>query len=96
MGWVWAIIVGLVLGLIAKAVIPGKQNLPLVLTVLCGVGGAVFGNALSSWIGVNETKGFDWTRHLLQLVGAIALVAVGDALWAAFKNRRRPTTRTSL
>lgn len=29
MGWLWAIIVGLVLGLIAKAILPGRQNIPL-------------------------------------------------------------------
>jgi len=92
MGWLWAVIVGLVLGLIAKAVIPGKQNLPLFLTVLCGMGGAALGNGLAGWIGAGSTKGFDWARHILQLAGAIALVAVGDALWAAYKSRRRPTT----
>lgn len=89
MGWLWAIIVGLVLGLIAKAILPGKQSLPLWLTVICGMGGGVLGNAVSTWIGVNDTKGFDWTRHVLQLIGAIVLVAVGDALWSMFKATRK-------
>jgi uncharacterized membrane protein YeaQ/YmgE (transglycosylase-associated protein family) len=92
MGWLWAIIVGLVLGLIAKAIIPGKQALPLWLTVICGMCGSVLGNAVSTGIGVNDTKGFDWTRHVLQLIGAIVLVAIGDALWAAYKGRKRTTT----
>ncbi|WP_420865385.1 GlsB/YeaQ/YmgE family stress response membrane protein, partial [Streptomyces pathocidini] len=34
MGWLWAIIVGLVLGLIAKAILPGKQNIPICLTII--------------------------------------------------------------
>ncbi|PBC81671.1 MULTISPECIES: GlsB/YeaQ/YmgE family stress response membrane protein [unclassified Streptomyces] len=37
MTWLWAIIVGLVLGLIAKAIIPGKQQIPLWLTVIFGM-----------------------------------------------------------
>ncbi|MGW7001217.1 hypothetical protein ACWGE8_39690, partial [Streptomyces virginiae] len=32
----------------------------------------VLGNAVATWIGVGETKGIDWTRHLLQIVGAVA------------------------
>lgn len=87
MGWLWAILVGLVLGLIAKAILPGKQSLPLWLTVLAGIGGSALGNGVSSWLGVRDTKGFDWTRHALQLIGAIVLVALGDALWRAYKGR---------
>lgn len=91
MGWLWAIVVGLVLGLIAKAILPGKQTLPLWLTVICGMVGSLLGNAVSTWIGVNDTKGIDWTRHVLQLVGAIVIVAAGDALWSARKRRRSTT-----
>ncbi|WP_335973188.1 MULTISPECIES: GlsB/YeaQ/YmgE family stress response membrane protein [Streptomycetaceae] len=93
MGWLWAIIVGLVLGLIAKAIIPGKQSLPLWLTVICGIGGSALGNGVSRWLGVRHTSGFDWTRHLLQLVGAIVLVAIGDALWAGRRRRRDAARR---
>lgn len=88
MSWLWAIIVGLVLGLIAKAILPGKQAIPLWLTVIFGMLGSVLGNAVATWIGVNNTSGIDWTRHLLQLLGAIAVVAVGDGLWAAIRGRR--------
>jgi uncharacterized membrane protein YeaQ/YmgE (transglycosylase-associated protein family) len=91
MGWLWAVIVGLVLGLVAKAILPGRQSLPLWLTVICGMVGSLLGNAVSTWIGVNDTKGIDWTRHVLQLVGAVVIVAIGDALWSARKRRRSTT-----
>ncbi|MER5613355.1 MULTISPECIES: GlsB/YeaQ/YmgE family stress response membrane protein [unclassified Streptomyces] len=91
MGWLWAIIVGLVLGLIAKAILPGKQNIPLWLTIIFGIIGSVLGNSVATWIGVNDTKGIDWIRHLLQLIGAVVVVGVGDMLWASF---RRPRQRT--
>ncbi|UNO42805.1 GlsB/YeaQ/YmgE family stress response membrane protein [Streptomyces sp. MST-110588] len=87
MTWLWAIIVGLVLGLLAKAIIPGKQQIPLWLTVIFGMLGSVLGNWLATGIGVNDTKGIDWTRHLLQLVGAVVVVAIGDRLWAAVRGR---------
>ncbi|MFE4794960.1 GlsB/YeaQ/YmgE family stress response membrane protein [Streptomyces sp. NPDC056708] len=89
MGWLWAIIVGLVLGLIARAILPGKQNIPLWLTTIFGILGSVLGNAAATWIGVNDTRGIDWTRHLFQLIGAVVIVGVGDMLWASFRGARQ-------
>ncbi|WP_329036097.1 GlsB/YeaQ/YmgE family stress response membrane protein [Streptomyces sp. NBC_00178] len=88
MGWLWAIIVGLVLGVIARAILPGKQDIPLWLTVVFGILGSILGNAVATWIGVNDTKGIDWTRHVLQLIGAVAVVGVGDMLWQSIKGNR--------
>ncbi|MER5683778.1 GlsB/YeaQ/YmgE family stress response membrane protein [Streptomyces sp. NPDC002205] len=89
MSWLWAIIVGLVLGLIARAILPGKQQIPLWLTTIFGIIGSVIGNAVATWIGVNETKGIDWTRHLLQLIGAVVIVGVGDMLWTSMRGTRK-------
>ncbi|MEU9084296.1 GlsB/YeaQ/YmgE family stress response membrane protein [Streptomyces sp. NPDC056257] len=92
MSWLWAIIVGFVLGLIAKAILPGKQHQPLWLTTLFGIAGAVLGNAVATWIGVGETKGIDWTRHLLQLAGAVLVVGLGEMLYGAIRGRKRQMT----
>ncbi|MFD5893338.1 MULTISPECIES: GlsB/YeaQ/YmgE family stress response membrane protein [unclassified Streptomyces] len=89
MSWLWAIIVGLVLGLIAKAIIPGKQQIPLWLTTVFGILGSILGNAAAGWLGVEDTKGIDWTRHVLQLIGAIIVVGVGDMLWSSIRGARR-------
>ncbi|MFJ3707850.1 GlsB/YeaQ/YmgE family stress response membrane protein [Streptomyces sp. NBC_01267] len=92
MSWLWAVIVGLVLGLIAKAIIPGKQQIPLWLTVVCGILGSVLGNWAATGLGVNDTNGIDWIRHLLQLIGAVIVVGAGDKLWAAVRgNRKQPS-----
>ncbi|MFC1403236.1 MULTISPECIES: hypothetical protein [Streptacidiphilus] len=78
---IWIVVVGLVLGVLAKLILPGKQSIPLWLTVLLGIGGALLGNAVASWIGVAHTSGIDWIRHALQVGFAVALVAVGAPLW---------------
>ncbi|ARF61017.1 signal peptidase [Streptomyces violaceoruber] len=91
MGWLWAIIVGLVLGVIARAILPGKQDIPLWLTVVIGILGSILGNAVAGWIGVEDTKGIDWIRHVLQLAGAVAVVAVGDMAWQAIRGNRQRT-----
>ncbi|MFF1277200.1 GlsB/YeaQ/YmgE family stress response membrane protein [Streptomyces marokkonensis] len=87
MGWLWAIIVGFVLGLIAKAVIPGKQHIPLWLATICGMIGAVIGNAMARGFGIEETPGFDWGRHIFQLGAAIVIVFLVDALYTSMKRR---------
>ncbi|MEU3350681.1 GlsB/YeaQ/YmgE family stress response membrane protein [Streptomyces sp. NPDC037389] len=91
MNWLWAIVVGLVLGLIAKAIIPGKQQIPLWLTIILGLGGALLGNWLAGVLGVRHTHGIDWIRHLLQLLGAVVLVALGERVWIGVRGNRRRT-----
>ncbi|MEN8653561.1 GlsB/YeaQ/YmgE family stress response membrane protein [Streptomyces sp. 21So2-11] len=92
MSWLWAIVVGLILGLIAKAILPGKQEIPLWLTTVFGILGSILGNAVATWMGINETKGIDWGRHILQLIGAVAVVGVGDMLWSAIRGKGRQRT----
>ncbi|MEU6292474.1 GlsB/YeaQ/YmgE family stress response membrane protein [Streptomyces sp. NPDC005047] len=89
MGWLWAIIVGFVLGLIAKAIIPGKQHSPLWLTTIFGILGAIVGNAVARAAGVDETSGIDWWRHLFQLVAAVIIVALGDAAYMAVRGNKK-------
>ncbi|MET9924643.1 MULTISPECIES: GlsB/YeaQ/YmgE family stress response membrane protein [unclassified Streptomyces] len=91
MSWLWAIIVGLVLGVIARAILPGKQDIPLWLTVIFGILGSILGNAVAGWIGVEDTKGIDWIRHLLQLIGAVVVVGVGDMAWQSIRGNKRRT-----
>ncbi|MFI6350873.1 GlsB/YeaQ/YmgE family stress response membrane protein [Streptomyces sp. NPDC050560] len=89
MGWLWAIIVGLVLGVLAKAILPGKQHSPLWLTVIFGMIGAAVGNSLAGSFGIRNTPGIDWGRHVLQLIAALIIVALGDMLYLAVRGRRR-------
>ncbi|NBM14781.1 GlsB/YeaQ/YmgE family stress response membrane protein [Streptomyces sp. GC420] len=93
MSWLWAIIVGFVLGLIAKAIIPGKQAIPLWLTTILGILGAVAGNAIAAALGIEETSGIDWGRHIFQLAAAIVLVALGDRVWVSMRGRGRGRER---
>ena len=84
----WIVIIGAVLGLLAKLILPGKQAIPLWLTVLLGMAGALLGNAAAGWIGVAHTSGVDWIRHLLQLGCAVGLVALVAPLWGQIALHR--------
>ncbi|WP_151479752.1 GlsB/YeaQ/YmgE family stress response membrane protein [Streptomyces albicerus] len=89
MGWLWAIIVGFVLGLLAKAIIPGKQHSPLWLTTVFGIIGAIVGNSIARGIGIDETSGIDWGRHGLQLAAAVVIVFFGDMLYMAVRGNKQ-------
>ena len=77
----WAIIAGLIIGLIAKAIVPGRRNIPLWLTIVLGIVGALIGNWLAALFGVRFTGGIDWIRHILQVGAAAVLIAVVAPMW---------------
>jgi len=87
---IWAIIAGLVIGLLAKLVIPGRQPIPLWLTIILGIIGGLVGNWLASVLGVRHTSGIDWIRHLLQILTAAVLIAIVAPMWIRRGVRRSP------
>lgn len=90
---IWIVVAGLVIGLIAKAVVPGRQSIPLWLTVILGILGALIGNFIAAAIGVRHTGGFDWIRHILQVGVAVALVALVTPMWMSRGGRSGRATR---
>ena len=75
----WALIGGTIIGLLGKTFAPGKRDIALWLTILCGIGGILLGN----WLYVDvldfqeNTARIDWWRHAWQVaVAAVLVVAV--------------------
>jgi uncharacterized membrane protein YeaQ/YmgE (transglycosylase-associated protein family) len=86
-GIITALIVGLIIGALGRLVVPGKQNIPIWLTLVIGVVAALLGTVIARAVGVADTKGIDWIELLFQVV----LAAVGVALVAGFAGRRGVT-----
>nr|WP_035859697.1 hypothetical protein [Kitasatospora cheerisanensis] len=78
----WILLIGFVLGVLAKLILRGPQAIPWWLTMLLGAAGALIGNLVAGWIGVRHTSGIDWIRHLLQVAFAVALVAFVAPAWS--------------
>jgi uncharacterized membrane protein YeaQ/YmgE (transglycosylase-associated protein family) len=75
-GIISAIIIGAVIGALGRLVVPGKQDIPIWLTVVIGVVAALVGTLIVG--SLQETKGIDWIELLVQVAlaaGAVALVA---------------------
>jgi uncharacterized membrane protein YeaQ/YmgE (transglycosylase-associated protein family) len=86
-GIITALVVGLIIGALGRLVVPGKQNIPIWLTLVIGVVAALLGTVIARAVGVADTKGIDWIELLFQVV----LAAVGVALVAGFAGRRGVT-----
>ena len=80
LGW---ILFGLVVGALAKLVMPGRDPGGIIITMLIGIAGAVIGGFVGrslGWYGEGEAAGF-----LMSFIGAVALLA----LYRVFVGRRR-------
>jgi len=80
------IVAGIIIGLLGKFVAPGdKDNIPLWLTILCGIGGVILGWFIYTAFGGNGSPGIDWVRWIVAIV--VAAVLVGIASTVTGRNR---------
>ena len=73
-GWLSWIVIGLIAGLIAKALVPGRDPSGCIVTILLGIGGAVLAGFLGQslgWYSPGEGAGF-----LAAILGAVLILAV--------------------
>ena len=70
----WSILIGLVVGLVARFLMPGKDPGGFVITTLIGIGGALVANFLGrqlGWYGPDEAAGF-----VASVIGALLLLFI--------------------
>ncbi|MGI8722858.1 MAG: GlsB/YeaQ/YmgE family stress response membrane protein [Geodermatophilaceae bacterium] len=89
-GIITAIIIGAIIGVVARLILPGKQNIPIWLTIVVGIVAAILGTLLAQYVGVETTDGIDWIEIVLQIILAVIFVALADRLYA---GRNRGVTR---
>jgi uncharacterized membrane protein YeaQ/YmgE (transglycosylase-associated protein family) len=82
-GW---IVLGLLAGLLAKAIMPGAERGGFIVTTLLGVGGALLGGFVATALGFGDPidEFFDLSTWLAAVAGALAILFV----WNAIDNRR--------
>ena len=70
-GIISAIVVGIIIGALGRLAVPGKQNIPIWLTIVIGIIAALIGSFIVG--SLRDTDGFDWIETIVQ----IALAALG-------------------
>jgi uncharacterized membrane protein YeaQ/YmgE (transglycosylase-associated protein family) len=76
-GVVSALFIGLVIGVLGRIALPGRQHIPVWLTIVIGIIAAFVGAAIAKAFGVADTNGIDWIEWLIQI--GLAMVGVGFA-----------------
>jgi len=75
------IVAGLIIGLLGKLVAPGdKDNTPIWLTLLCGIGGVLIGSAINAALGMAGDNGVDWSMWIISILVSAALVIAASTL----------------
>jgi uncharacterized membrane protein YeaQ/YmgE (transglycosylase-associated protein family) len=81
-----AILIGIVVGVLGRLVVPGRQPIGMLVTILVGIVSAFIGTAIARALGIpTVTNGIDWLELLVQVIVA----ALGVALVSALMGRRR-------
>ena len=78
MSYVWMAIIGFIVGLVARAVLPGTQSLGIILTALLGIAGSLLAGFIGrslGWYGEGEPAGF-----IAAVIGAILLLFIVSKL----------------
>jgi uncharacterized membrane protein YeaQ/YmgE (transglycosylase-associated protein family) len=80
------VVLGLLAGLVAKAIMPGAERIGIILTTVLGIVGAILGGFLATALGFGDPidEFFDISTWLAAIVGALIILFV----WNAISNRR--------
>ena len=85
-GVITAILIGIVVGVLGCLVVPGRQPIGMLVTILVGIVSAFIGTAIARALGIpTATNGIDWLELLVQVIAA----ALGVALLSALMGGRR-------
>ena len=89
MGIIGWIVLGLLAGIIAKAIFPGGEGLGIILTTLLGIGGALLGGLVASLLGLGDPidEFFDLSTWIAAILGAIAILWIASVV--SGRGRRR-------
>lgn len=79
---VWMVIIGLVVGILARLILPGAQHISLLMTALFGIGGSVIGGLIGMAIKKPAPdEKFHPAGMLLSVIGTVLLMFIAQKLF---------------
>ncbi|HET8767790.1 MAG TPA: GlsB/YeaQ/YmgE family stress response membrane protein [Pedococcus sp.] len=85
MTFIGLIIAGVIIGVLARLFMPGRQPIGVLITVILGILGVLIGWWLAGVLGVQTTNGIDWIRWIISIVVAAVLITI----YIAMTGRRK-------
>lgn len=83
------IIAGIIVGLLGRLVLPGRQPIGFLVTAVVGIVGVLIGWWIAGALGVAQTGGVDWIRWIISIVVSAVLVAIVAGLMGRDSRRTR-------
>jgi uncharacterized membrane protein YeaQ/YmgE (transglycosylase-associated protein family) len=83
------ILIGIVIGIIARLILPGRQHIGVLMTVLLGIGGALVGGIVASAIGEGDIFELNFIGTIVGVIAAIGLIAIAEAMGVGDDRARR-------
>ena len=80
------IVVGLVIGAMARLLKPGRQRMSILATMLLGVAGAIIGGLIADWLDVGSITELNFWGFVFALLAAVLLVGIAEGVTAG-RNR---------
>jgi uncharacterized membrane protein YeaQ/YmgE (transglycosylase-associated protein family) len=82
------IVIGIVIGILARLVLPGRQRIGVGLTILLGIGGALIGGIIASAIGTGDIFELNFIGTIVGVIAAAALIGGAEAAGLGKGGRR--------
>ncbi|MDF5751706.1 GlsB/YeaQ/YmgE family stress response membrane protein [Spongiactinospora sp. TRM90649] len=82
-----AIVVGAIIGVLARLIVPGRQNMSWGLTIIVGIVAALLGTLVAQLFGVATTPGIDWIELAFQIILAVIGVLIVSRLTTGGRGR---------
>ena len=76
MGIIAWVVFGLIAGILAKWIMPGKDGGGFFMTIILGVVGAVVGGWISTFFGFGKVDGFNFGSFVVAVIGAIVVLFI--------------------
>ena len=83
------ILIGIVIGILARLVMPGRQSIGMLMTVLLGIGGALIGGIVASAIGEGDVFELNAIGTIVGIIAAVLLIAAAEAFGVGEDRSRR-------
>ena len=83
------IVAGLIVGALARLLLPGRQRIGMLWTLIAGLLGSVVGGTLASWLGTGQIFELNFVGFIAAVISSVVLVAVAEAIGIGAPPERR-------
>ena len=83
------ILIGIVIGVLARLLLPGRQSIGVLMTVLLGIGGALIGGVVASAIGEGDIFELNAIGTIVGIIAAVLLIALAETVGVGNDRPRR-------